>query len=109
MCLRDKKTWGWKGFIVFREKITSWACLLRSALNIILHWYPHFEILFKSLLISSVETLTSFTIEKTDVSSAKSLLFGIKLLGRSFIYIKNGNGPEIGPCGTSALISSTIK
>ena len=35
----------------------------------------------------------SFTIEKIDVSSAKSLTFDIKLLGRSFMYIKNSNGP----------------
>ena len=58
-----KKTWGWKGFTVFREKI-SWACLVRSGLNIIFHWYVHSEILFNLLLISSVETLMLFTTEK---------------------------------------------
>ena len=47
-----------------------------------------------------------FTIEKIDVSSAKRLTFDIKLLGRSFMYIKNSNGPKIDPCGTLALISS---
>ena len=41
-----------------------------------------------------------FTIKKIDVSSAKSLKFDIKLLGRSFTYIKNSNGPKIDPCGT---------
>ena len=84
-----KKTWEWKDFSVFREKTTSWACLVRSGFNIIFYWYSHSDILFKSLLISSLETLMSFTIEKIDVSSAKSLNFDIKLLGRSFMYIKN--------------------
>ena len=101
-----KKTWGWKGFIVFQEKITSWVFLVRSGLNIFFHWYVYSEILFKSLLISSVETLMSFTIEKIDVSSAKSLTFDIKLLGRSFMYIKSSNGHKIDPCCTPASISS---
>ena len=33
----------------------------------------------------------SFTIEKADVPSAKILTFDIKLLGRSFMYIKNSD------------------
>ena len=48
----------------------------------------------------------SFTVEKIDVTSAKSLTFNIKLLGRSFMHIKNSNGPKIDHCGTPALISS---
>ena len=47
-----------------------------------------------------------FTIEKIDVSSTKCLTLDIKLLGRSFTYIKNSNGPKSDPCGTPALISS---
>ena len=47
---------GWKGFTIFQEKRTSWACLVVSGLNIIFHWSAHPEVLFKSL-ISSVETL----------------------------------------------------
>ena len=58
-----------------------------------------------SLLISSMETLMSFTIEKIDVSSAKRLTFDIKLLRRSFICIKNTNGAKVDPCGMPALIS----
>ena len=46
-----------------------------------------------------------FAIEKIDASSAKSFTFDIKLLGRSFIYIKNSNGPKIDPCGPPALIN----
>ena len=48
----------------------------------------------------------SFTFEKIDVSSAKSLTFDIKLFVRSFMYITNSNGPKIDPYGTPALISS---
>ena len=49
----------------------------------------------------------SFTIEKIEISSAKSLAFDIKLLGRSFfIYFKSNNGPKIDHCGMPALISS---
>ena len=43
------------------------------------------------------------------ISSAKSFTFDIKLLGRSFMYIKNSNGPKIDPCGTPALIISQRK
>ena len=46
----------------------------------------------ESLLISSVML---FTIEKIDVSSVKDFTFDIKLLGRSFMYIKNSNVPKI--------------
>ena len=46
----------------------------------------------ESLLISPVML---FTIEKIDVSSVKGFTFDIKLLGRSFMYIKNSNVPKI--------------
>ena len=48
----------------------------------------------------------SFTIENIDISSSKRLTFDIKLLGRSFMYIKNNNGAKIDPFDTPALISS---
>ena len=35
--------------------------------------------------------------EKSDVSSANSLGFEIKLLGKSFTYIKKSSGPRIEP------------
>ena len=84
-----KKNLGMKRLQCFPRKTTSWACLIRSRLNIIVHWYAQSEILLQLLSISSEETLMSFTIEKIDVSLAKSLNFDIKLLGRSFMYIKN--------------------
>ena len=48
----------------------------------------------------------SFTIENIDISSSKRLTFDIKLLGRSFMYIKNNNAAKIDPFDTPALISS---
>ena len=43
---------------------------------------------------------------KIYVSSAKTLTFDIKLFGRSFMYVKNRNGPKIDLCSTPALIIS---
>ena len=100
-----KKTWGLKGFPVFRENITSWASLVISGLNIIFHWYAHFEIFFKSLLIYSGETLL-FTTKEIDALSTKSFTSVIKLLGRSFMYTKNGNEPEVDHCSMPVLTSS---
>ena len=47
-----------------------------------------------------------FTIGKIDVSSVTSFTLDIKLLGRSFMYNKNSNGPKIDPCNTPTLVSS---
>lgn len=43
---------------------------------------------------------------KIDLSSTKSLTFDIKLIGISFLYIKNCHGPKIDPCGMATFISS---
>ena len=79
-----KKTWGLKGFTVFREKISYWACLVILELNIIFYWYAHFKILFKSFLISLVETLMLFTIEEIDVSSK---FYVCNKIVRKIIYV----------------------
>ena len=70
-----------KRFTVFPEKITSWACLLRSGLNVIFHLYVYSEILFKSLFAEKADV-------SSNVLSAKYFMFNIKLLGRSFMCIK---------------------
>ena len=61
-------------------------------LKIIFHWYARYEILFKSIFISSVETLMLFKIEEIDAASAKRFMFDIKLLERSFMDIKKVMG-----------------
>ena len=45
---------------------------------------------------------------KIDALSAKSFTVDIKLLGRSFIYIKYSKGPKIDPYGTPVLIISPM-
>ena len=74
------------GFTVFQEKINRWVCLVISELNVVFHWYALSEILFKSLLISSVEILMLFTIEKIDVSSAKGFYVWYESV-RKIIYV----------------------
>ena len=56
----------------------------------------------RSLLSVSVVTLGSTT-EKSDISSAKSLTFDIKPLGKSFLYTKINKDPKIEPCRIPAL------
>ena len=43
MSLLLKVKGGWELFLVFLEKITSFACLLGSGLNCIFHWKTHLQ------------------------------------------------------------------
>ena len=79
-----KKTDGWQSFNLFLEKITSWACFLGSGLNDIFHWWAQLEIFSKSLFNWSVERLIFFTVEKIDVSLAKSLVLEERFFDKSF-------------------------
>ena len=47
-----------------------------------------------------------FTTEKREVSSAKSLQFEERSLGKSFMQIRNNKGSKIEPCGTPAVTLS---
>ena len=47
--------------------------------------------------------LGSFTTEKRNVSSAKSLTVGVVFSDKSLIYSKKNRGPKMDPCGTPAL------
>ena len=47
--------------------------------------------------------LGSFTTEKRDVSSAKSLTVEVIFSDKSLIYTKKNRGPKMDPCGTPAL------
>ena len=101
-----KKTWAWKGFTVFREKNYfsrlfgkikvehhfPLICPFRDSLQIIINFFSG--------------NINVITIQKIDVSSAKSLTFDMKFFGKSFIYIKNSNGLKLDSCGTPALTSS---
>ena len=59
---------------VLGENTISCACLNKSGLKAIFHWNAHSEILFKSSFNCFADTATSWTTEKMDVSSAKSLV-----------------------------------
>ena len=74
----------------FREKTTSYVCLFISEIN------------SKSLFSSLAEMLVSFTTEKRDVSSAKSLTVEVTLSDKSLIYTKKNRGPKMDPFGTPA-------
>ena len=57
------------------------------------------------MLSKTDDDVESWTTEKSDVSSAKSLSFVVKPSDTSLIYTKNANkGSRIEPCGTPALI-----
>ena len=68
-----------------REKATSWAFFEASELNNIFHMYPHCGISDKSSLRDSDEERESRTIEKIEVSSAKSSTFEVSHSGKSLI------------------------
>ena len=66
-----KRKGGWQNFSSFLEKITFWACLLRSGLKLIFHWQAHCFILEKSLLSSKEVVITeSWITEKKKYQKA---------------------------------------
>ena len=70
--------------VAFLEKIIC-ACLVRSGLNDIFHWYAWSCILDRLLLSVVAEVLTQFSMLNKQVSSAKSLTSEYSPSGRSFI------------------------
>ena len=70
---------------LFFEKITSFACLVRSGLNDILQLKAQSRIFTKSLFSLETEILALFTTEKGEVSSANSLTLVVRLGGRSLM------------------------
>ena len=80
-----KQTWLWFIFWSFFENRSSWACLLRSGLKFIFHWIGQFLILFRSLFKLFVDVFILWTIEKSEVLSAKSLTFVVKSSERSLM------------------------
>ena len=89
-------------FWLLQEKTTSWACLVTSGLNDIFHWYAQLEILIKSSFSCNDDRLISWTTEKIEVSSAKSLAVDDRFLDKSLIYTKNNRGPKTDPWGMPA-------
>ena len=74
---------GWACFIVFLEKLVSWACLFRLGLNLVFYLYAHSNIFFRSLLRAVLEISVSWTVDNLGVSSAKRLTDDTKWSGRN--------------------------
>ena len=84
------------------EKHTPIVCYIGSGLNRIFHIYTHWLFSFKSLFSSISEWVLFIAWKKRYVSSANVLHSEVTPSGKSFIYIRNNNGPKVDPCGTSA-------
>ena len=56
------------------------------------------------MLSKTDDDIESWTTEKSDISSPKSLAFVVKSSGKLLIYTKNNKGHRIEPCRTPALI-----
>ena len=98
---------GWLTLTVFLENITSCACLERSGLKVIFHFYVQWKKFFRPLSSWLAEILGSYTVEDNDVSSANSFTVDSKFSGRSFMYIRKSNGPKIEPCGTQLVLMTS--
>ena len=84
-------------FFNLRLKTTSWACLFGSGLKLIFLWNAQLITFFKSLFNSLAELLMPCTTMKRDLSSGKNFALEVKSLDKSFIQIKNYNGPIMTP------------
>ena len=85
--------------------MTSLACLLGSGLKYIFHWKAHSLIFSKSRFSFFVDSFTSSTFEKREVSLAKISHIDVIPSGRSFMQIKNKRGPNTDTYGTPEFIS----
>ena len=91
---------GMSNFLTFTRKKQLYELI--SGLNDIFHWYAQLEILIKSSFSCNNDRLISWTTEKIEVSSAKSLAVDDRFLDKSLIYTKNNRGPKTDPWGTPA-------
>ena len=100
---------GWFGFLILREKMTSWACLEGSGLKLIFHWKPQLHILMKSFFNSFAYVFLLWTTEKGEVPSAKGQGLDDKPVDKSLMWTKNNKGPKIEPWGTPASLQPIQK
>ena len=76
---------GWSILLIFLLKMTSWACLLESGLNLIFHWKAQLLNFIKSLFKSFADEFILWMTEKREVSSANNLGFEVKPSDKSLI------------------------
>ena len=75
-----------------------------SRLKFLFRWIAQFLILFKLYFKLIVYVFMSWSIERSEATSAKSLTCVVKSLERSLISIKNSSGSRINPWCTLALM-----
>ena len=80
----------------------------KSGLNIIFHLYAYSKFFFRSLSSWSADILGLQTVENSEVSSAKSLAVDSKLSARSFMYIRQSNGPKIEPVEHQLVLMTNL-
>ena len=82
---------GCKGLLILWLKITSFACFEGSGLKLIFHWFAQALTFAKSWFNSSEDKVISFTIEKSDVSSANNFTSHSKSdeIHVCFFFIRN--------------------
>ena len=82
------KRGGCYSLFIFREKISSWACLDGSGLKYIFHSLALRLTLSRSLFSFCEVLIGSQTTKNIEVSSAKSFTLDSRLSDKSLIYIK---------------------
>ena len=90
-------------FFSFMTKDDFWACLVGSGSKFIFHWKAKLCIISKSLLRLFAKIFLSWITENKDVLFPNNLALVESPSERSFISIKNNNGPRIKPWGTPAV------
>ena len=94
---------GWRILLVFLENITSCACLARSGLSDLFHWYAQSCIFNKSLLSTETEAFVQLTIENKEVLSLLVLA-----VNHWYTWEENkGSNTEL--CGISAFTSLQLE
>ena len=77
---------GWFGFLILREKITSWVFFLEaSGLKLIFHWHAELLTFSRPLFKALADKFVFWTTKNREVSSAKSLGFDDNSCEESFM------------------------
>ena len=100
---------GWSVFVFLREKVTSWACLVISGLNITFHLKAHSDIFLRSSFSKFKDSDKSHAVKNNKASPAINLADDSKFSGRSLMYIKKTSGPNIDPWRMPAITGAHLE
>ena len=105
-CYGSKTKWGWFSLLIFLVNIIFSACLIKSGLKLIFYWHITYLLIFtKSLINSSVEMFTLWTIKNKEASTEISLAFD-KSSARWFMYIRDRSRLIVKPWATHTLTTA---